>query len=224
VRLPTWCPFRLQFYCNGHSYLARQMDKGQIGYRALDNAFGWIADFDKAQKLADEFRVEMLHRKLDDFATRYCPVLKQFELSYHWSLDQVEFATDIVFRKQSDLQAIYGRLTRGRDSYGQTGQHRHLPGTETERQLPGRDGQPVQHAYRRDAHQAHHGAGVDQNVVSADPAHRDHRGIRRGANGLNSSAHPNRPDPHSAVLRCASLASIPTQNKSPNATIVFCAR
>src|SRR5512139_237785 len=22
VRLPTWCPFRLQFYCNGHSYLA----------------------------------------------------------------------------------------------------------------------------------------------------------------------------------------------------------
>jgi hypothetical protein len=112
ARLPTWCPFRLQFYGNGHSYLARQMDHRKIAYRALDNAFGWIADFDKAQKLADEFRVEMLHRKLDDFATRCCPVLKQFDLSYHWSLDQVEFATDIVFRNQSDLQAIYGRLTR----------------------------------------------------------------------------------------------------------------
>jgi hypothetical protein len=22
VRVPTWCPFRLQVYCNGHSYLA----------------------------------------------------------------------------------------------------------------------------------------------------------------------------------------------------------
>jgi hypothetical protein len=112
VRVPTWCPFRLQFYCNGHSVLARQMTKCNIEYRVLDNAFGWIADFEQAQKLADEFRVEMLHRKLDEFADRYCPVVKQFGLSYHWSLDQVEFATDIVFQRQGDLQAIYERLTR----------------------------------------------------------------------------------------------------------------
>lgn len=112
ARLPTWCPFRLQFYCNGHSYLARQMDKRKIEYRILDNAFGWIADFDQAQKLADEFRADRLHRKLDEFAARFCPVLKQFDLTYHWSLDQVEFATDIVFHKQRDLQAIYERLTR----------------------------------------------------------------------------------------------------------------
>jgi hypothetical protein len=112
LRVPTWCPFRLQFYCNGHSYLARQMSQRNIQYRALDNAFGWIADFEQAQKLADEFRVEMLHRKLDGFADRYCPVVKEFGLNYHWSLDQVEFATDIVFQRQSDLQAIYERLTR----------------------------------------------------------------------------------------------------------------
>ncbi len=53
-----------------------------------------------------------MHRKLDEFAQRYCPVVRQLDLSYHWSLDQVEFATDIVFDKQSDLQAIYERLTR----------------------------------------------------------------------------------------------------------------
>ena len=112
LRVPTWCPFRLQFYCNGHSVLAQQMSKRHIEFRVLDNAFGWIADFTQAQKLADEFRVERLHRKLDEFADRYCPVVKQFELNYHWSLDQVEFATDIVFQRQSDLQAIYERLTR----------------------------------------------------------------------------------------------------------------
>jgi hypothetical protein len=112
LRVPTWCPFRLQFYCNGHSVVARQMSQRNIAYRVLDNAFGWIADFERAQKLADEFRVQMLHQKLDGFADRYCPVVKQFELNYHWSLDQVEFATDIVFQRQSDLQAIYERLTR----------------------------------------------------------------------------------------------------------------
>ncbi len=31
---------------------------------------------------------------------------------YHWSVDQCEYATDIVFRKQADLQAIYENLTR----------------------------------------------------------------------------------------------------------------
>ena len=112
LRVPTWCPFRLQFYCNGHSVVARQMSQRNIEYRVLDNAFGWIADFERAQKLADELQVKRLHRKLDGFADRYCPVVKQFELNYHWSLDQVEFATDIVFQRQSDLQAIYERLTR----------------------------------------------------------------------------------------------------------------
>jgi hypothetical protein len=28
----------------------------------------------------------MLHRKLDQFADRYCPVTRQFGLSHHWSL------------------------------------------------------------------------------------------------------------------------------------------
>jgi hypothetical protein len=112
VRVPTWCPFRLQVYCNGHSHLARQLSKRQIEYRVLDNAFGWIADLQHAQKLADSFSVEMLHRKLDEFADRYCPEIRHFGLSYHWSLDQVEFATDVVFQRQSDLQAIYDRLTR----------------------------------------------------------------------------------------------------------------
>jgi len=112
VRVPTWCPFRLQVYCNGHSYLARQLSQRQIEYRVLDNAFGWIADLEQAQKLADHFSVKMVHRKLDQFADRYCPVVQQFGLSYHWSLDQVEFATDLVFAKQVDLQAIYDRLIR----------------------------------------------------------------------------------------------------------------
>ena len=29
VRVPTWCPFRLQFYCNGHNWLARQLEPAE---------------------------------------------------------------------------------------------------------------------------------------------------------------------------------------------------
>src|ERR1700738_5349764 len=31
LRVPTWAPFRLQFYCNGHSWLARQLTAEGIG-------------------------------------------------------------------------------------------------------------------------------------------------------------------------------------------------
>src|SRR2546430_16018066 len=39
LRVPTWCPFRLQFYCNGHSWLARQLTAAGIGFTLADNAF-----------------------------------------------------------------------------------------------------------------------------------------------------------------------------------------
>jgi hypothetical protein len=112
VRVPTWCPFRLQFYCNGHNWLARQLDAKKINYGLLDNAFTHIQDFAVAQQLADGWEPARLHRRLDEFADRYCPILHQIEESYHWSLDEAEFATDIVFHRQSDLQAIYGNLVR----------------------------------------------------------------------------------------------------------------
>ena len=112
VRVPTWCPFRLQFYCNGHNWLARQLDTRRIHYRLLDNAFTAIDDFAVAQELSDGWDPSRLHRKLDEFAERYCPILQQIEEAYHWSLDEAEYSTDIVFRRQADLQAIYGQLIR----------------------------------------------------------------------------------------------------------------
>jgi hypothetical protein len=49
---------------------------------------------------------------LDEFARRFCPVYSDFASGYHWSVEQCEYATDIVFRKQADLQAIYENLAR----------------------------------------------------------------------------------------------------------------
>ena len=112
LRVPTWCPFRLQFYFNGHNWLASELTKKGIPYRLVDNAFTSIDDFAKAQKLADHLRVETLHKALDRFAQLYSPVLKTLERTYHWSLMQIEYATDIVFHKAEDLKPLYDSLIR----------------------------------------------------------------------------------------------------------------
>lgn len=112
LRVPTWCPFSIQFYFNGHNQLASRLRHGGIGFKLIDNAFIAVDDWAVAQKLADAFDVQPLHKALDFYARRYCPPVATLDLTYHWSLMQVEFATDIVFRRSEDLQQIYEPLIR----------------------------------------------------------------------------------------------------------------
>jgi hypothetical protein len=112
LRVPTWAPFRLQFYCNGHSFLARQLELDGIAFTAVDNAFVRIDDWERAQALADALSPNALHRLLDHYAALCCPVLDVFHQSYHWSLMQLEYATDIVFRSAATLTPLYEQLSR----------------------------------------------------------------------------------------------------------------
>src|SRR6266404_1307440 len=112
LRVPTWAPFRLQFYCNGHSWLARRLAAEGIGFTAADKAFVHIDDWQRAQELADKLSPDRLPRVLDRYAALCCPVLDTFGQSYHWSLMQVEYATDLVFRSAATLKPLYDQLAR----------------------------------------------------------------------------------------------------------------
>jgi hypothetical protein len=127
LRVPTWSPFRLQFYCNGHSWLARQMTAAGIGYTMADNAFVRIDDWPRAQQLADALSPDQLHQVnpclfasrpccgakwRDHYASQCCPVCDVFGQSYRWSLMQVEYATDLAFRSTATLGPLYDQLIR----------------------------------------------------------------------------------------------------------------
>ena len=110
IRVPTWSPFKLQVYINGHNILANELDRNKIKYSMLDNAFDYIEDFEKAQEICDGIDIKKIHKRLDVLANKYCPVASHFGQVYHWSIMQAEYATDIVFKRQSDLQSIYSEL------------------------------------------------------------------------------------------------------------------
>jgi len=112
LRVPTWCPFQLQFYFNWHNLLAGKLKKHSIPYIQRDNAFLEIGDFKKARELSDKIRVEDLHQALDVFAERYCPVTRKYGFSCRWTIMQAEYATDIIFKRQSDLKLLYEPLIR----------------------------------------------------------------------------------------------------------------
>ena len=112
LRVPTWAPFRLQFYCNGHNLLASRLNKKKIVFKLLDNVFVEIGNFDKAQKFADDINVKRVHRQLDKIVKKFCPIIRHFANNYHWSFMQVEYATDIIFKRKGDLTLIYDEIVR----------------------------------------------------------------------------------------------------------------
>src|SRR5712672_2372506 len=69
-------------------------------------------DWQRAQDLADRLSPDRLHLVLDRYAAQCCPVLDIFRQSYHWSLMQVEYATDLVFRSVGTLRPLYQHLAR----------------------------------------------------------------------------------------------------------------
>ncbi|MCC7211913.1 MAG: hypothetical protein E3K40_13085 [Candidatus Brocadia sp.] len=88
------------------------MQKQKIPYTLCDNAFFDMGGFQKTHEIANGFSPEQIHTILDEFSRKYCPFLKEFHLSYHGSVLQIEHATDIVFRQQSYSQTLYNTLTR----------------------------------------------------------------------------------------------------------------
>ena len=111
LSVPTWCPFRAQFYFNGHNWLASKLRAAGISFTLQDNAFAEISDWQKAQDLSDELTVTELHAHMDRAVARYLPHLAPLG-RYHWSIAQAEYATDIVFRSRDDLAPLYDHLLR----------------------------------------------------------------------------------------------------------------
>ena len=112
LRLPTWAPFRIQFYFNGHNWLAAKLRRERINYVLQDNAFASLSDWKQAQQLSDSLTPELLHRKLDRWTKLCFPLLEQFPSGYHWSLMQLEYSTDIVFSSPERLRPLYENISR----------------------------------------------------------------------------------------------------------------
>ncbi len=110
LRIPTYIPFRIQFYMNGHNFLANKLKANNISFEMEDNAFSFISNYDLANKLSNDIRAEDIHASLDAIIKRYIPFLEETKQFYRWTIDQSEYSTDIIFKNNRELQPIYDQL------------------------------------------------------------------------------------------------------------------
>jgi hypothetical protein len=113
-RLQTWFPFSIHMGINGREWLARRMDALGMEYQRRDNCFAWVQDVKKAQRLLDR-QVEFAW---DDALTKMsrqinpalASIVGDYDIPYYWSIDQSEWASDVMFKSRQDLRVLYPSL------------------------------------------------------------------------------------------------------------------
>ena len=117
ARLQTWLPMTVQVCINGREWLARQMDAAGLSYVRRENTFVWIDDLPAAQRLLDaQLRTNWtaaLNRRLGQFHPTWRRWVGQTApVGYYWSIQESEWATDVMFRDAPTLARLYPHLIR----------------------------------------------------------------------------------------------------------------
>lgn len=108
VRMQTWLPFTIQICVNGREWLAQQLRRAASRHTQIDNCVFDVADLRLAQRLLGQLETRPWARVLRVFATRVNPLLRGHQLRpYYWSLEESEYATDVIFREGPSLAAVY---------------------------------------------------------------------------------------------------------------------
>ncbi|MDE3075917.1 MAG: hypothetical protein KGJ86_10860 [Chloroflexota bacterium] len=116
LQVGTYLPFAVQAYCNGHSFVAEQLTKQGIAFRKYDNAILAVDDVAALHAAAAALTPAVIRQRCDYWARRLAPRFTQAEreqahlAGYHYSVAQLEYARDLVFRRQAPLQALFQRL------------------------------------------------------------------------------------------------------------------
>jgi len=114
IRLQTWLPMPIQVCLNGREYLAHRLDRVGIGYEKDGNCFTQIDDIQTAQRMIDDLErrnwcsfLNALARRVNPWASSSNPLDLH---GYYWTLRESEYATDVMFRDDASLAAIYPAL------------------------------------------------------------------------------------------------------------------
>jgi hypothetical protein len=114
TRLQSWFPFTVHVGLNGREWLARQLDAAGLGYRRRGNCFVWLEDVAATQRLAAAQLGTAWEALLTGVAAAANPahaaLFAAYPLWYYWSVEQSEWATDVLFKDARRLDALFPAL------------------------------------------------------------------------------------------------------------------
>jgi len=114
IRLQSWFPLTVQIHINGRRWLEKKFKSSQIKYEMYENSFSFVEDIEKAQALSEELSHFDFPKVFDAMIREINPWFSKIKAlgypGYYWVADQVEIATDVMFKTRGDLEEILPTL------------------------------------------------------------------------------------------------------------------
>jgi hypothetical protein len=110
----SFLPFQTTYYINGHHFMEAELRRRGIGFRKTDNAFLWVSDPQALQAAADRLSAEVIRKRLDYWTLVLGPKFSKkdraaINLWRDYSLNQVEYCRNFLFRRNSPIHKIFER-------------------------------------------------------------------------------------------------------------------
>ncbi len=115
TRQQTWFPFTTFVCLNGREWLGRQLDAAGLKYERRDNCFAWVENLARAQALLGAQLRTNWSALLEKLTRRSNPLhgrLFEVPTPHYWSVEESEWASDLMFRAQADLAQLMPSVVR----------------------------------------------------------------------------------------------------------------
>ena len=96
VRVASFFPFHATYWLNGHSFMERELNRKQIGFRKNDNAFLAVDNVAELRTAADRLSAEIIGKQLDYWTFLLGPKFfkkerSQMNLSRFYAIAQIRY-------------------------------------------------------------------------------------------------------------------------------------
>jgi hypothetical protein len=115
LRVGSFLPFAVTAYLNGHSYIARELDRQGVPYVKDDNRFVSTEDPAQLQAAADGLSARILQQRIDYWALivapKFSPKERQAGGGLHrlYVVEQVEYCRNFIFKRSWPIRSIFRR-------------------------------------------------------------------------------------------------------------------
>jgi hypothetical protein len=114
MRIGAFLPFYATYYLNGHEIIASMLKADGVRFRMRENAFISVSDPNALQAASDRIDPYRIQERLDYWTFMLGPKFSRHEregidLRRYYYLSQVEYAQNIVFKRNHPIHAIFER-------------------------------------------------------------------------------------------------------------------
>ena len=138
LRICSYAPFSIFFYCNGHEYTKRRLEQEGIGFEALDNGLKSCENAEAAQKIANELqsvsRIEKVIKKwLSRVPNPNRHLTQYYGLNRAIGVHQMEYAKTQIWDNARHGRAFHEQTIRENIGLGMADKTGVIFGKQTQR-------------------------------------------------------------------------------------------